>query len=189
MWRSGFKLHWDLTWWFQTKQLIIEWSKKIVKLTDGLTFLLFSACLSFSSISSFVLLVPFFFRFSSFLRCCGRLFTFPVSGQSMTSNAIPPLLWGLSVTPPTGASAFILFRISSCFSENETLFSFKIFRLETFLPSMQSSMRKSNHQNNIIFYTLESISLEVNIAVDVSKNKVLHQSNKPQSTETQEVVG
>ena len=92
----------------------------------------------------------------------------------MTSNAIPPLLLGLSVTPPTGASAFILFRISSCFSENETLFSFKIFRLETFLPSMQSSMRKSNHQNNIIFYTLESISLEVNIAVDVSncKNKV-----------------
>ena len=103
------------------------------------TFLRSSACLSFSSISSLVLRPLFFFLFSSFLRCWGLLFTLPVSGQSITSNEIPPLLCGLSVTPPIGEREFILFLTSSCFSEKETLLSFKLLRLVTLVPSMLSS--------------------------------------------------
>jgi len=66
----------------------------------------------------------------------------PVSGHNITSNAIPPLLCGLSVTPPTGASELILFLTSSCFSEKETLFSFKLFLLGTWEPSIKSSVEE-----------------------------------------------
>lgn len=122
--------------------LLLNLGLKLNPVIDICTFLLWSAFLSFSSISSLVRRELFFFLLSNFLRCWGLLFTLPVSGHNRTSNAIPPLLCGLSVTPPTGASELILFLTSSCFSEKETLFSFKLFLLGTWEPSIKSSVEE-----------------------------------------------